>query len=160
MPGSIALCTIDFEPVGKRVQVPHGTSLMEAARLAGITLSSTCGGEGTCGRCRVGLREGSLSEPGEADLHFLSQLELLSGQRLACQAQVQGDVKVDIPRASLATAQRLQLESTSGEVQVDAVVRPFEVEVPPPTLEDPRSDLERVLAAMESAHGIRRLRAA
>lgn len=133
---------------------------MEAARLAGITLSSTCGGEGTCGRCRVGLREGSLSEPGEADLHFLSQLELLSGQRLACQAQVQGDVKVDIPRASLATAQRLQLESTSGEVQVDAVVRPFEVEVPPPTLEDPRSDLERVLAAMESAHGIRRLRAA
>lgn len=158
MSSSISLCTIDFEPVGKRVQVAQGTTLMDAARQAGVALSSTCGGEGTCGRCRVVVREGSVSEPGDADVHFLSQLELFSGQRLACQTQAHSDVKVDIPRASLATTQRLQVTAASGEVQVDAAVRPYEVTVPPPTLEDPRSDLERVLAALESAHGIRRLR--
>ncbi|HEY4688818.1 MAG TPA: 2Fe-2S iron-sulfur cluster-binding protein, partial [Anaerolineae bacterium] len=49
---------IDFEPIGKRVDVPSDTHLLDAARQAGIGLASVCGGEGTCGRCRVVIMSG------------------------------------------------------------------------------------------------------
>lgn len=150
-------CRIDFEPIGKRVDVPPGTSLMDAARQAGISLTSTCGGEGTCGRCRVVIMAGEVSPPGDADHHFLSQMELFAGQRLACRAQAWSDVKVQVPKASLVTGQRLQVGGVSGQVTVDAAVRAFEIEVPAPTLRDLRSDLERVVDALEVAHGRRGL---
>ena len=45
--------TVDFEPVGKRVQVAAEATLMDAARQAGLPLTADCGGEGTCGQCLV-----------------------------------------------------------------------------------------------------------
>ncbi|HEY4752736.1 MAG TPA: 2Fe-2S iron-sulfur cluster-binding protein, partial [Candidatus Limnocylindrales bacterium] len=44
---------VDFEPAGRRVRVAAGTHLLDAARSAGVGLASVCGGDGTCGRCRV-----------------------------------------------------------------------------------------------------------
>ena len=54
---------VDFEPIGKRVEVPAGVTLLDAARQAGIGLASVCGGEGTCGRCRVAVMAGQVSPP-------------------------------------------------------------------------------------------------
>lgn len=150
---------IDFEPIGKRVNVPAGTSLLDAARHAGITLASTCGGEGTCGRCRVVIMSGEVSPQGDADQRFLSQMDLFAGQRLACHARVWSDVKIQVPRASLVTGQRLQVGGVSQQTTVDATVRAFEIEVPAPTLGDLRSDLERVVDALEDTHSRRGLRA-
>ncbi len=42
---------VDFEPIGKRVEVAANTNLLEAAQEAGINLSSSCGG---IGRANVG----------------------------------------------------------------------------------------------------------
>jgi uncharacterized 2Fe-2S/4Fe-4S cluster protein (DUF4445 family) len=39
--------TVDFEPLGRRAQVARGTTLLEAARQAGVGLSAVCGGAGT-----------------------------------------------------------------------------------------------------------------
>ena len=89
---------IDFGPIGKRVDVAPGTDLLEAARQAGVGLASVCGGEGTCGRCRVVIMSGSVTPPVDADRRFISQLELISGQRLACRCQVYGDVKFTSPK--------------------------------------------------------------
>ncbi len=47
--------SIDFEPLGRRVHVRPGTTLLEAARSAGVGLASVCGGGGTCEECRVRL---------------------------------------------------------------------------------------------------------
>ena len=55
------LARVDFEPVGKRVDVPVGSSLLDAARRGGVGIASICGGEGTCGRCRVVVMTGSVS---------------------------------------------------------------------------------------------------
>ena len=55
--------TIDFEPIGRRVKVSPGTTILEAARLAGIELVAVCGGAATCGRCKVRLCQGLFRRP-------------------------------------------------------------------------------------------------
>ena len=41
------------KPSIKRIAVAKGTDLLTAATKAGIILNATCGGEGTCGKCKV-----------------------------------------------------------------------------------------------------------
>ncbi|HRF48149.1 MAG TPA: ASKHA domain-containing protein [Anaerolineales bacterium] len=148
---------IDFEPVGKRVDVPAGSDLLDAARQAGIGLASVCGGEGTCGRCRVVIMNGKVSEPVDADRRFLSQLEINAGHRLACRVHVHSDVKVHVPKASLVTDQRLQVGGLARALTVENTIKACAVETDPPTLRDLRSDLGRVTDAIESAYGLRHL---
>ena len=150
---------IDFEPVGKRVEVPAGTTLLEAAHAAGIELASICGGHGHCGRCRLAVLAGDVGAPAEADRSFLSQAELAAGQRLACQAHIAGDVRVHVPRASLVTSQRLQTGGPARDIAVEATVRGWQAETSPPTLSDHRSDFDRVAQSLRAAHGLRELTA-
>jgi uncharacterized 2Fe-2S/4Fe-4S cluster protein (DUF4445 family) len=147
---------IDFEPIGKRVAMAADSNLLDAARQAGIGLASVCGGEGTCGRCRVTIMSGEVSAPVDADRRFLSQLELTSGQRLACRCHIHSAVKVHVPKASLVTDQRLQVNGVARQMQIEAAVHAYEIEVPEPTLYDLRSDLDRVIDALETMHGQRK----
>jgi uncharacterized 2Fe-2S/4Fe-4S cluster protein (DUF4445 family) len=149
-------CRIDFEPIGKRVEVPVGTLLFEAARQAGIGLASVCGGEGNCGRCRVAIMSGDVSPAVDADLRYLSALERSAGQRLACHAHALGDVKVQVPKASLVTDQRLQIGGVARRMHLEAAVQAHELEVPEPSLTDLRSDLERVIDMLEISRGQRK----
>ena len=81
---------VDFEPVGKRVDVPRGMTLLEAARLAGLPFTADCGGVGSCGQCRVIAREqdGTLSSPTLTEQAHLTKDERAAGLRRACQAGV------------------------------------------------------------------------
>ncbi len=151
--------TVDFDPMAARVEVPAGATLMDAARAAGIAISSTCGGEGTCGRCRVLVREGPVPVPSDADLSFFSEMEIDSSQRLACRSRVTDNTRIQVPKASLVTGQRLQLDGPVGSVALVAAARAYEIEVSPPMPSDLRSDLDRVVAAVEKAHGVRGLTA-
>ncbi len=155
MPGP-ELVRVDFEPVGKRVDVPVGTSVLDAARRAGVGIASICGGEATCGRCRVVVMTGTVSPLQAVEREYLTQQELDAGERLACRAHARSDVKIAVPRASLVTDQRLQVTGTAHEVTVEAAVRAYEVEPEPPTMRDLRSDLDRVAHALDTAHGLHR----
>ena len=150
---------VDFEPAGRRVRVEAGTQLLEAARAAGIGLASVCGGDGTCGRCRVVVMAGELPDPSDADRRALSRTEIERGERLACRVPVRSRLKVHVPKASLITDQRLQVTGPHRRIAVDPAVRVYRVAAEPPSLEDPRSDFDRVMAAAASAHGLRRLAA-
>lgn len=84
---------------GREVPATAGATLLEAARLADVDLRSYCGGNCSCGTCRVEVVAGaehlSRAEP-------MEQLVLgmaVDGRvdRLACQAQVWGPVEVRIP---------------------------------------------------------------
>ena len=55
-----SLHTVIFEPIGKRVTVPAGTSLVEDAQLAGLEINQPCGGQGRCGRCLVKVESGQV----------------------------------------------------------------------------------------------------
>ena len=151
---TVQLCHVDFEPVGKRVEVPAGGTLLDAAHAAGIELASVCGGHGHCGRCRLTVLAGDTGEPAEADRSFLSGPELDAGQRLACQAHIAGGVRVHVPRASLVTSQRLQIGGLARDVAVEAEVREWLAEATAPTLSDHRSDFDRVAQGLCTAHGL------
>jgi uncharacterized 2Fe-2S/4Fe-4S cluster protein (DUF4445 family) len=144
-------CTIDFEPVGKRVAVARGTTLLDAAHAAGVGIASLCGGQGTCGRCRVVVMQGDISPQSEPDRRFLSDLELASGQRLACQTHASSDVKIYIPKESLVSDQRLQLEGVGRQSKIEPAVQAHVLEIRAPSLHDPRSDLERVTDTLKAA---------
>ena len=105
---------VDFEPVGKRVAVAPNTTLLAAAQQAGLALSSACGGLGNCGQCRVVILAGSVSPPTVDEGNILTELELQHGQRLACNTHIHSNVRVHVPKSSLITAQRLQLEGDLG----------------------------------------------
>lgn len=135
---------VALQPIGRRIAVAAGTSLLDAARSAGIELVAICGGEGICGTCRVRPVAGNFSPLTTTEENDLSADDLAAGYRLACQAEVLSDARVDIPPESLTTPQRLQVEGQDIPTEVDPVVIPLDVEVPPPALDDLRSDLTRL----------------
>jgi len=54
---------VKLQPVGRRIQISKDESILEAARLAGVDITSICGGVGVCDSCRVKLIQGKLSPP-------------------------------------------------------------------------------------------------
>jgi uncharacterized 2Fe-2S/4Fe-4S cluster protein (DUF4445 family) len=116
---------IDFEPLGRRGQAHQGQTLLEVAQTAGVGLASVCGGMGTCEECRVRLASGRLTRPTLVEEAVLSKAELISGMRLACQAEPLSDVKLDIPPESLTAAQRLQLDGEETHLEPKAAIRSF-----------------------------------
>ena len=139
---------VDFEPVGRRVQCNNGDTILDAAQHTGVVLNATCGGEGICGRCIVRVMDGQVSPP-----NLTEEVELggqaADGWRLACQAEVQGDVRIHIPPDSLATAQRTQTEGQSLPIELNPAVRSVTVSLPPPSLTDLRSDADRLRDALD-----------
>jgi ferredoxin len=83
----------------KSVEVPRRTTLLEASRLAGLDLRHYCGGNCSCGTCRVELLSGGaeVSPAQPMELLVLGGDAAARGDRLACQAEVLGDVRVRIP---------------------------------------------------------------
>ena len=141
---------IDFEPVGRRVNISSRESLLEAARSAGIDLVSICGGNGSCDGCRVRLMSGKLSAPTTEEESVIPPVELDEGYRLACQARPLTDIKVDIPPESLTTSQRLQVEGQGVALAGKAVITPVDLVLEPPSLTDQRSDSVRLREAVLS----------
>jgi uncharacterized 2Fe-2S/4Fe-4S cluster protein (DUF4445 family) len=139
---------VDFEPIGRRVEIIEGESLLTAAQTAGVQIISLCGGVGACESCRIRLISGQLTPPTLEEREGLGSEDLAKGFRLACQAIPLSDVKVEVPPESLTTPQRLQIEGQEIVIEVDPVVIPLELRLPPPTLEDLRSDVTRVSEAL------------
>ncbi len=145
---------IQFQPIGKRVSVPAGTDLLEAALEAGLDLASACGGEGNCGQCRITVLDGDVSPLSLDEEFILSDIEQFNGERLACCTEAKSDVTVQIPRESLITGQRLQIESNLRDITVDPMIQAYPLSLTPPTIDDPRSDLTRIMEALAENHDV------
>ena len=78
---------VTFLPKETSTRVPSGTTLFHAAAWTGQPIESTCGGRGTCGKCRVHVIQGSAPVT-PADLQHLSQEDMAGGWRLSCQSEV------------------------------------------------------------------------
>ena len=72
-----------FEPAGRKVRVPPGVMLFDAASWNGIAIDSTCGGHGTCQKCKVRVLDG-VAPISSLDTRAFSTDELRAGWRLAC----------------------------------------------------------------------------
>jgi uncharacterized 2Fe-2S/4Fe-4S cluster protein (DUF4445 family) len=135
---------VDLEPIGRRMEVPSGTSLLIAAQKAGVDLVAVCGGIGICGTCLVRLVSGTLSAVTESEEEMLTREQLAQGFRLACQAEPTSNVRLDIPPESLPAAQKMMVEGHETETDLKPSVVVMDVEIRHPDLQDLRSDLTRV----------------
>ncbi|HEX6845033.1 MAG TPA: ASKHA domain-containing protein [Actinomycetota bacterium] len=138
---------VTYLPSGKTVRVPAGTTLFNAAHWAGLPIESTCGGRGTCGKCGVQVLEGE-AELSLADYRHLAG-KLDDGWRLSCQCPITGPMTVDVPR--LLKMPKAATMGVGRFVLLEPNVVKLYLELPPPSLEDHRSHLARVMDAVEEA---------
>lgn len=131
---------VTYLPSGTVATVPEGTTVFHAAHWAGLPIDSTCGGRGTCGKCGVRVAEGEADRT-LADYRHLNA-DLDEGWRLSCQCVVRGDMTVEVPR--LLHTPRAATMGVGRFVLLEPNVQKHLLEVPVPTLEDPRSHLRRV----------------
>jgi uncharacterized 2Fe-2S/4Fe-4S cluster protein (DUF4445 family) len=136
---------VRYRPFDKTTRVPPGTTLFSAAHWIGLPIDSTCGGRGTCGKCKVQVIEGG-AEITTADRKQLRPNELEAGWRLSCQAKVYEDTTVTVPE--LLRVPRAATMGVNRLVLLDPNVRKVYVELTEPSLTDQRSDVERLRDAL------------
>jgi uncharacterized 2Fe-2S/4Fe-4S cluster protein (DUF4445 family) len=134
-----------YQPFDKTTRVPPGTTLFSAAHWIGLPIDSTCGGRGTCGKCKVQVLQGG-AEITTADRKQLRPQELEAGWRLSCQAKVYEDTTVTVPE--LLRVPKAATMGVNRLVLLDPNVRKVFVELSEPDLEDQRSDMERLRDAL------------
>jgi uncharacterized 2Fe-2S/4Fe-4S cluster protein (DUF4445 family) len=135
-----------FLPDGAEVRVPSGTPVFDAASWNGIAIDSTCGGHGTCKKCKVHVLSGEMPVS-NVDPRAFTADELRDGWRLACRAQARGDLVVEVP--PLQTRPKAALVGVGRHVILRPSVQKRHLVLEEPTLEDQRPDLQRVLDALD-----------
>ncbi|MGO9052941.1 MAG: ASKHA domain-containing protein [Streptosporangiaceae bacterium] len=137
---------LTFQPAGTRVRVPPGVTLFDAASWNGIAIDSTCGGHGTCKKCKVRIAAGSV--PASAlDARAFSPDELRAGWRLACRVITDSDLQVEVP--PLVTRPKAATVGVGRQVILRPAAQKRYLELAEPSLSDQRTDLQRVLAALD-----------
>jgi uncharacterized 2Fe-2S/4Fe-4S cluster protein (DUF4445 family) len=140
---------------GETLDISEGESLLKALKRHDLYLVTSCGGKGICGKCRIRLIEGKsrIESTGK-----LEPREIDSGIVLACQTFPSEDIIIDIPKESrLVVGDKIAL-SKSGDllellnsfgVEIYPLVRQITLDIPPPTINDNISDLERLRRSLE-----------
>ena len=143
----------------KQVKVPPGVSVFDSASWNGIAIDSTCGGHGTCHKCKVKVTPATAVT--RHDARTFTPAELDDGWRLACLVQATKDHHVVVP--PLTTRPKAATVGVGRQVILQPAVQKRYVELTEPTLEDQRSDLVRLLDAIDDLepspdlHVLRRL---
>ncbi len=160
--------TVAFTPRNERdstpraeISVPAGTTLLEAAGQAGISIDSVCGGDGICGRCRMIVTAGEVAGDATA---LLTREEIRQGVVLACQSTVQSDLRVEIPEETRAAdkividkdAQRFRAAGEHADERaftVSPITSRVLLRMDPPTLENNLADCQRIHTSLQRAAG-------
>ena len=86
--------TVTFTNCRRQIRVEPNTTILQAARQLGMVLDAPCGGNGTCGKCKVKMN---------------------GKEVLACQTKIDTDVAVELPQQTAANI------LTSGQTVVSSV---------------------------------------
>ena len=144
-----------------------GETLLETARAANVAIDAPCSGNGSCGKCRVKLLEGTVE--GLQTSHITDE-DYAAGWRLSCASKVSSDVTVMVPDIASAYQSRMKTADLSTGEEVAIFTRleedlkaagvdfsndfvETEVTMEEPTLEDTMPDTERLTMALEAALG-------
>lgn len=160
---------ITFYPSNESVEFNKGENLLRAAMAAGVHINASCGGAGTCGKCKVKIDSGEVkSEITER----LSKEELDEGFRLACISTIESDLEVSVPVESILDKSVLEMKSAKGKSHIigaeklldlmpnlaidgcvtDSIVKKLYLTLPKPSADDNMSDLDRVTVAIKKQY--------
>jgi uncharacterized 2Fe-2S/4Fe-4S cluster protein (DUF4445 family) len=149
--------------------VAEGETVLKAAERADVYVNSVCGGEGTCGKCRVIVKSGEVQAHASS---LLSDEETADGYVLSCLTGIQSDLIIEVPPESSALRSIEGMEETSNRFSsladwdfnktgftLDPLVRKIRLHLPSPSLEDNLDDFSRLLRAIRRETGITALTA-
>lgn len=148
---------------GKEIPALPDKPVLLSLKKAGIYITSSCGGKGTCGKCKIIIKSGA------ADIQSkmkLSREEIEKGYALACKTVPSGNMVIEIPKESILTVAGkidmgkskdllAMLHSTGADIE--PLAERIVLQLPPPSLDDNISDLERLKRELFS-HGLGCLR--
>jgi uncharacterized 2Fe-2S/4Fe-4S cluster protein (DUF4445 family) len=149
---------VTFLPAHQSVEVAEGSTIAQAAQRAEIHINNLCGGEGVCGECKVRILKGSVKTDSRPST-FFSKEEMEKGFVLSCQSKILEDLEVEIPPESRLEGEQIMTAEAAADVQggvsvermpetplypLKPLVRKIYLELPPPTLQDNITDIERV----------------
>ncbi|KKL06259.1 hypothetical protein LCGC14_2597840, partial [marine sediment metagenome] len=126
------VCTIDINASERVIEVEGGQTLLSELYANEIFIPSACGGQGSCGHCKITVPDGG-GPVLPTETPYLTRTEVRSGVRLACQVKVRQDILLRIPEELLdvklfsATVQStLDLTHDIKELRFD-LVEPAEI---------------------------------
>jgi len=140
---------------GKKLDIEGRESLLQALKRQGVYLVASCGGKGICGKCRIRVLEGKykITSTGKLD-----PFDVESGFVLACQTFPEEDLVIDIPKESRLIVGDVIEIARSGDLselfqsldgKISPLVKFIHLDIPPPTINNNISDLERLQKAVE-----------
>jgi uncharacterized 2Fe-2S/4Fe-4S cluster protein (DUF4445 family) len=149
---------VTFLPAHKSLEIGEASTIAQAAQRAELHINNLCGGEGVCGECKVRVLKGEVKTSAALST-FFSKEDMEKGFTLACQTKVTEDLEVEIPPESRLEGEQIMTGEAAADVQGGAfpeqrpetplyslkpLARKIYLELPPPTLQDNITDIERV----------------
>jgi uncharacterized 2Fe-2S/4Fe-4S cluster protein (DUF4445 family) len=152
---------VTIMPENIKVNIEENTNLIVAAKKAGVSIESPCGGHGTCGKCAVKLISGEVDI---GDNSHLPQNLKDSGYILACSAKVKSDIVIEVPHFSRLTAHKVVTGSKRTKFQkendyfANKVMKPLSkklfIKLDEPDVSDNINDFDRLRTALNKAFGL------
>ena len=153
------------------IECNAGDNLLELARRANVAIDAPCSGNGSCGKCRVKLVEGTLDS---LPSRHISDEEYTAGWRLSCCSRVAGDCTVFVPDIASAYQSRMKtadlsspeevaiFENAQRELRESGIrfsnrFRALCLTLPVPSEEDTMPDAERLTRVLRDATGTARV---
>lgn len=145
-------CKVTFLPENKSVEVSKGTDLLQAAREIGIEILSNCGGQGTCGTCKVKILKGN---PSASVSPHLSKEEIAEGWVQACLVLVEEDLEVFAPGehriskpAKISTGLQMASRIEIGKWEITPSIKRIKLKLLAPSLDNNISDISRLFQGL------------
>jgi uncharacterized 2Fe-2S/4Fe-4S cluster protein (DUF4445 family) len=148
-------------PTTRGVRVPPGVTVFDAASWNGIAIDSTCGGHGTCHKCRIQVTSAVEVPVTRHDVRTFTPDQLADGWRLGCLLHATRDLAVEVP--PLTTRPKAATVGIGRQVILRPALQKRYVELAEATLADQRTDLVRLTDAIDDLeltadlHVLRRL---
>jgi Na+-transporting NADH:ubiquinone oxidoreductase subunit F len=90
------ICKLIINKGKRESEVEGGSTLLSSLNSTGLFIPSACGGQGSCGLCKIKVTAGAPPILPTEEPH-LSAEERAGNVRLCCQLKVHGDMEIEIP---------------------------------------------------------------
>ncbi|MCJ7688678.1 MAG: ASKHA domain-containing protein [Clostridiaceae bacterium] len=114
---------IKFIPDNKIISVDTGTTILRAARNAGVVIEAPCNENVTCGKCKVKLDSTSIKNVISTGAHHLSKEEVKEGFVLSCATKVVGDVLVYVTSNEQNESLKILNHGKSFDFKVNPIIK-------------------------------------
>ncbi|MDP4094780.1 MAG: 2Fe-2S iron-sulfur cluster-binding protein, partial [Bacillota bacterium] len=129
--------------------VPEGQNLLKFLNDNSYILKTPCGGNGTCGKCRIKV-SGLLDKPTEAEKKLLGVEQVEKGYRLACYCHINSNIEI-YPEDKQEEA-KIITYGRQRKVKLNPLVSKKFIPLKQPDISDQNADEDRITAALDGLY--------